>query len=92
MAFPQVPVIIASTCAGVMAPRGGATSASARETTAAPGQGHCDLTHDEPNGECVMIRLHQAWLAAGTRAVLNVHVHPCCQIQAPWVPLGPSSW
>eukprot|EP00959_Pyramimonas_sp_CCMP1952_P064577 1347969-Pyramimonas_sp.AAC.1 len=60
MAFPQAPVIIVSTCAGVMAPRGGAASASVRETTAAPKHGHCDLTHDEPNGEYVVTRFHQA--------------------------------
>eukprot|EP00959_Pyramimonas_sp_CCMP1952_P235125 4913254-Pyramimonas_sp.AAC.1 len=56
MAFLQVPVIIASTCAGVMPPRGGPTSANVRETTAAPRYGHCDLTHDAPNGECAMTR------------------------------------
>ena len=79
----QVPAISELIIAVVIVPLGGATGPVDLDVTGAPKYGHDLLTHDAPKGDFAIKVFHQPSAAAGTRAVLNVHLHGSCQTHDP---------
>ena len=75
----------------VMAPLGGPVSPRDLEVTGAPRYGQDAFTQEAPKGDLAMSVFHHPSAAAGTKAVLNVHLQGSCQTHEPAVAPAPSA-